>query len=307
LVDFATLTLAGSNIRAHPGNAGFDGSAGTVYLESAAQGDGAGDLILDAGNVSGALPAVLNAGMSVYDSVIVRNGPALVEPGADLALPLVLQANGFLINEGTLTLDQFSPANIVGGTFHNTVTGLLMVLSDAVTVGNLVTFIEDGDLRGTGQPADTIGAFTVNSGGTVTHSQGLATGLSFTVTGALTVNAGGAIDVTGKGLLGATSPSLEGQTELGLTGSSGIAGGSYGAWEAWAAAGLRTRRMAPRRLRPIWAAAADAPSAGAAGVMAAEGLQSLRQSSTSTAGLRPTVAPPASMQAGAAAARSISH
>jgi hypothetical protein len=228
LVDFATLTLAGSNIRAHPGNAGFDGSAGTVYLESAAQGDGAGDLILDAGNVSGAQPAVLNAGMSVYDSVIVRNGPALVETGEDLTLPLVLQANGFLTNQGTLTLDQFSPVNIVAGTFHNTATGLLTVLADTVSVGSGVTFIEDGNLRGAGQPADTIGAFTVNSGGMVTHSQGLATGLSFTVTGALTVAAGGAIDVTGKGLLGATSPSLEGQTVLGLTGSSGIAGGSYG-------------------------------------------------------------------------------
>ena len=228
ILDFAAMTLPSTNIRAYPGDAATDGAAGTVYLESAAQADGGGDLILDAGNVAGAQTVVLDATMEAFNSVIVRNGRALVQPGADLTLPLVLQANGVVTNQGTVTLAQFSAANIAAGTFHNTASGVLNVLSDAIIVGSGATLIEDGDLRGGGL-ADTVTSFTVNSGGSVTHSQGLPSGLSFTVTDTLTVN--GSINATSRGYLGASNaghPGLVGETVAGLTGSSGLAGGSYG-------------------------------------------------------------------------------
>jgi hypothetical protein len=228
--DFATMTLSSNNVRAFPGDAISDGGAGTVYLESAAQADGHGDLIINSGNIASARVIELNASMADFNSVMVRNGRVLVASGADLALPIVLQSLGVLTNEGTLTLSHFDATNITAGTLHNTATGVLQVTTDAITVGSGVTFIEDGDIRG-GLTPDTVGAFRVNNGGSVTHSQGLTAGLSFDVVGALTVDAGGEIDVSAKGFLGAGQPgniSFVGQTIAGQGGSSNNAGGSYG-------------------------------------------------------------------------------
>ena len=231
VLDFAGMSLSSNNVRAFPGDAASDGQAGTVYLESAAQADGQGDLIINAGNVAGARPVELDNAMAGFNSILVRNGRVVVPLGADVAVPLILQAGGLVTNQGTLTLGEFSPANITAGSFHNTTTGILNVLSEQITIGSGVTLTEDGDLRGPAGTPDTLSAFTVNSGGVVTHSQGLAAGLSFAVTGTLTVNAGGFISVSGRGLLGAGQAgniSFTGQTIEGLAGSTGNAGGSHG-------------------------------------------------------------------------------
>jgi hypothetical protein len=231
ILDFAGMSLSSNNVRAFPGDAASDGQAGTVYLESAAQADGQGDLIINAGNIAGARPVELDNAMAGFNSVLVRNGRVVVPLGADVAVPLILQAGGLVSNQGTLTLAEFSPANITAGSFHNTTTGILKVLSDQATIGSGVTLTEDGELRGSAGAPDTLSTFTVNSGGVVTHSQGLEAGLSFDVTGTLTVNAGGVISVSGRGLLGAGQTgniSFTGQTIEGLAGSTGNAGGSHG-------------------------------------------------------------------------------
>ncbi|MFN7135702.1 MAG: hypothetical protein ACK4N5_26755, partial [Myxococcales bacterium] len=240
------------------GPGGGSASAGTIHV--AAAGSTASDFTLDAEGTSSSTPTVLAEGN--WRTVTVRNA-AYLTIGANTSVAGLVVASGArvdvgenanlnlgqfsvsgngtrVVNAGTLTVPGFAAASVaVGTTVSSGILvenkGTLRVQSDVVELANGVTLLEDGDLRGAANQADTVGGFTIFSGGRLSHTPQQQGGVKFTVTGTLDVRAGGVIDVAGRGLRGGLASGnllSEGEaysdTGAVVAGATGRAGGSHG-------------------------------------------------------------------------------
>jgi hypothetical protein len=142
-------------------------------------------------------------------------------------------------NNTVFSLGQFDPVNIQSGTFNLTEGCLLDIATNNVVIGGGVTLVKDGTFG----ISDLINSITIQSGGVLTHSVRLLSGLRLNVTGTLDVQSGGLIDASSKGLRGGGDNGsvfgLNGETfdamgniVSGATGTynNGSAGASYGGY-----------------------------------------------------------------------------
>ncbi|MBF0245391.1 MAG: hypothetical protein HQL31_08985, partial [Planctomycetes bacterium] len=203
--DFSAFT---GRITAYGGDSGGryeDGAAGTIYLETPAQGAGAGNLIIDNNNLAASggiytlMPATVN--LNDFSEIILRNGGDLAVDGDDLLdfSSVSLACNGR--DEAFLT--------IVDGT------GVIYP-ADYSIAGYTLNLL--GDHAATGN-------WTVTNTGAISHCRNGTTELyktHLTLSGNLTVENGGLIHTDGKG-----SPPGQGQGKpVGANVYSD--GGSYG-------------------------------------------------------------------------------
>jgi hypothetical protein len=195
--------------------------------------------------------------------------------------------------------------------------GTLAPLDDSLTLGNLVTLVQDGVVTGANRNDASIGSFTVQSGATVAHSRGLLAGIVLNVAELLDVQAGGKIDVTALGYRGGLrdgNPSATGETR-GPDGAPTTSGGASGqgvAATAVSAASAATAVpsmpcTAAKLRRPIWVAAAASAAvvADPLGATAAVVSRSVPAACVSTGRSSRMVAAAPILAAAAAAARSI--
>lgn len=187
---------------------GRSGAAGTVYLETAAQGAGHGTLIIDnkggfdlaAKHVYTIMPG--GTDMSVFDEVIIRE-------------------NGYLAIGSGSTID-FNNVNLIGESA--TKAHMALLADDAVIFPQ--EFVFSGYTLNLNVPFTVAGNWRVASGGRLSHSAGLA--LDLALNGNLTIDTGGQINVDGRngtsGGLGSGTTSGYG----GLGGDPASMGASYG-------------------------------------------------------------------------------
>ncbi|MFN7134307.1 MAG: hypothetical protein ACK4N5_19665, partial [Myxococcales bacterium] len=258
LTGFSSSTYTGGMMAA--GGGSTESAAGTVFVKRSTQ--PAGELILDNNAV------VTNAATPIrnqYDVLTVRNGAALRVANTVSATSLAVRTSGSLLiestgkltvtgdftlanlgskltNLGELTVPTFSNTNVTVASTASTPRivvvnrGRLVVVSDVMEIGRGVELTEDGDLRGGTRGADTIGAFTLMSGGYLNHSPRSADGLRFTVANTLDIQSGGIVDVSSRGLRGAYrdgSTVSEGERPSGSSattagGATGRSGASHG-------------------------------------------------------------------------------
>jgi large repetitive protein len=171
--------------------------------------------------------SILVSGHSIFNTLTDFSFPN----GGDLEL---LDGTINILNGTTFQLSYFDTTNIKSGTVNLTEGATLEVSTNAIDVATGLEIVKDGFFGA----SDEIGSLTIHSGGTITHSSRLLSGLTLNVTGKLEVQLGGAIDVTGKGLLGGTCcPKTKGETfdengqvVPGAEYTDGGAGGSYGGY-----------------------------------------------------------------------------
>ncbi|MBF0244310.1 MAG: hypothetical protein HQL31_03440, partial [Planctomycetes bacterium] len=208
----ADFSVFGGLISAYGGQgtgAREDGAAGTVYLETAAQGSGAGNLIIDNmdldthGGVNTLMPAGVN--LNDFSEIIIRNKGNLAVDGDDT------------LDLGTahITCEDRDNATLT------IVEGNGVVFPASYTISGYTLAI-DGNVSA-------IGNWTIASNGKLSHSENGTSEtykLNLSLTGDLTVQEGGLIDVTGMGFnpgvgLGATTGLLDGGSYGGIGGDNG--------------------------------------------------------------------------------------
>ena len=204
-------------------------AAGTVYYETAADGEGQGRLVIDRGSTSGTLAAAALTDIILDDQeeafnpreVVLANGASVqVTSGmrTNLAIgeKLTFAGNGKFIVKGasldltTATIDKSGTAvalfQLLGGTIIAdtfTIPDTVNVkVSDESSVDATLLKVANGGTLTVDMPLAVTGDMTVENGGKVTHSSNTRDThyrLTLTVNGNLTVDAGGKIDVSNKG------------------------------------------------------------------------------------------------------------
>ena len=204
-------------------------AAGTVYYETAADGEGQGRLVIDRGSTGGTLAAAAVTDIILEDQetafkpkeVVLMNGASVqVTSNSRLGLTigekLTLVGNSKVIVKGatidvtTATVQKTGPASglilLEGGTIAADAfavpASITMQVSGGGTIDAASVTVEEGGTLTIDTPLAVTGDMTILSGGLVTHSSNTKdtnNRLSLTVAGNLTVDAGGKIDVSNRG------------------------------------------------------------------------------------------------------------
>ena len=229
-------TTGAQTVVASGGN--FNVAVGPVGLAFLSNGDLAvsdygGSKVIRVDPTSGA-QSVISSGGSLVNPIGIA-----IAPNGDL---LVVDRNAFG-SGGVIRIDQMTGvqsaglynqnfvdpdgAALVPGTATTlndlTVAGPMVIMRNAtfhdVAVPSSMTLVVNAELTATGN-------MTIQSGGLVTHSGRLLTGLALNVAGTLDVQSGGLIDLNGKGLLGGGNGSAFGLSGEAFNGSGAIVAGA---------------------------------------------------------------------------------
>ncbi|MCP4341776.1 MAG: hypothetical protein GY799_23560, partial [Desulfobulbaceae bacterium] len=144
------------------------------------------------------------------DAISINNGT--LNSNINLTFPnaadFELTGSGTLniLNDVIFGLGVFDQTNIKSGTVNLTENSRLDISSNSVVIDSSVTLIKDGQF-GT---SNLINSITINSGGALTHSPRLLSGLVLDVAGTLDIQSGGMIDLNIKGLRGGLNGSIYG-------------------------------------------------------------------------------------------------
>ncbi len=198
------------NIRAWSGTAGQAAGAGTVYLQTGDQADGAGRLVIDNNDT-----AIAN----LHYSTLIPDGVDL----ADFA-EVTVSGNAVLAIDGDNPLSFLSlNLSVEGATasYLSIYNDAQVTYPDTLTITNYSLLIDNA--------SGTLTNVVIESGGVLSHSangSSEAYALSLTLSGDLTVKTGGAIDLLGKGYYTAMGPGgMSGDYHAGSYGGRGYAGG----------------------------------------------------------------------------------
>ena len=219
IIEYDTLSLGESTISAKSGNARKLGGAGTIYLRPSISQTVPGRLSADNGIRVSTQATSLNTmvdeisqlsvvGTYAYMPQAIILGQLSVVQGqlntrSQLVFPvdsnLVLDSATLnLVEGGSLSINDLSPSRFQFSTLSICSTCVLNIASDSMVVGHGCTLTKDGSFG----RLDRIGGLRVDSGGVVTHSSRLLSGLQLKVDGIFVIDSGGTVDVSGKGLLG---------------------------------------------------------------------------------------------------------
>src|SRR5205823_1619761 len=134
--------------------------------------------------------AVTGFSSNTFSGALGRAGTLFVQQAGTGGV-LTLDSTTITIAPGqTRTYGSLATANGPSTIFNQ---GTLALTTDALTIPNLLTLVQDGVVKGANRADATIGSFTVESGGLVTHSRGSLAGVNLNIAGTLTVQSGGSI------------------------------------------------------------------------------------------------------------------